>query len=55
MQAAFRKACAVLALSPTTDRLTEIVVTKIIDLCLSPSEIVVGYFRAGEPGEAGNG
>jgi hypothetical protein len=57
MQAAFYKACAVLALSPAPDRLTEILVTKIIDLSLAGecdsdrlSEIVVAYFRAGEPG-----
>jgi hypothetical protein len=56
MQAAFYKACAVLGLSPTPDRLTEILVTKIIDLCLAGecdfdrlSEIVVAYFRTGEP------
>jgi hypothetical protein len=62
MQAAFYKACAVLGLSPAPDRLTEILVTKIVDLCLAGefdsdrlSEIVVAYFRAGEPGEPGNG
>jgi hypothetical protein len=43
-----------LGLSPAPDRLTEILVTKIIDLCLPGefdsdrlSEIVVAYFRAG--------
>jgi hypothetical protein len=62
MRAAFYKACAVLGLSPAPDRLTEILVTKIIDLCLAGecdsdrlSEIVVAYFRAGEPTESGNG
>jgi hypothetical protein len=48
MRAAFNKACAELGLSPTPDRLTEIVVTKII-LCLSPSEIVVRLEMAEEP------
>jgi hypothetical protein len=62
MRAAFNKACAELGLSPTSDRLTEILVTKIIDLCLAGecdsdrlSEIVVAYFRAGEPGELASG
>jgi hypothetical protein len=62
MRAAFNKACAELGLSPTPDRRTEILVTKVIDLCLAGecdsarlSEIVVAYFRAGEPTESGNG
>jgi hypothetical protein len=62
MRAAFNKACAELGLSPTPDRLTEILVTKIIDLCLAGecdsdrlSEIVVAYFRAGEPGAPASG
>jgi hypothetical protein len=55
-------ACAELGLSPTSDRLTEILVTKIIDLCLAGecdsdrlSEIVVAYFRAGDLGVHASG
>jgi hypothetical protein len=56
MQAAYYKACAELGLSPTSDRLTEILVTKIIDLCAAGEcdpnllcETVVAFFRAAEP------
>jgi hypothetical protein len=49
-------------LLPTPDPLTEILVTKIIDLCLAGEcdsdrlcESVLAYFRAGEPTESGNG
>jgi hypothetical protein len=55
MKTAFYKACAELGLSPTPDRLTDILVTKIIDLCMAGerdpdrlSEIVVAYFQAAE-------
>ncbi len=53
MQAAYYKACAELGLSPTSDRITEILVTKIIELCISGEcepdhlcEGVVAFFRA---------
>jgi hypothetical protein len=53
MKTAFYKACAQLGLSPTSDRLTDILVTKIIDLCMAGerdpdrlSEDVVTHFRA---------
>jgi hypothetical protein len=56
MQAAFYKACAELGLSPTPDRLADILVTTIIDLCMAGErdpdrlcEIVVAYFHAAEP------
>jgi hypothetical protein len=55
MKTAFYKACAELGLSPTPDRLTDILVTKIIDLCMAGehdpdrlSEIVVAYFQVAE-------
>jgi hypothetical protein len=54
--------CAELGLSPTPDHLTEILMTKIIDLCPAGecdsdrlSEIVVAYFRAGELGAPASG
>jgi hypothetical protein len=53
MQVAYYKACAQLGLSPTSDPITEILVTKIIELCTSGEcepdrlcEGVVAYFRA---------
>jgi hypothetical protein len=53
MQAAYYKACAQLGLSPTSNPITEILVTKIIELCTSgecePNRLcegVVAYFRA---------
>jgi hypothetical protein len=53
MQAAYYKACAQLGLSPTSDPITEILVTKIIELCTAGEcepdllcERVVAYFRA---------
>jgi hypothetical protein len=56
MQAAYYKACAQLGLSPTSGPITEILVTKIIDLCTAGErdpdhlcERVVAYFRAGTP------
>jgi hypothetical protein len=52
---------AELGLSPTPDRLTEILITKIIDLCAAGEcvpdrlcNIVVANFRAGEPRGAGS-
>jgi hypothetical protein len=61
MHAVFYKACAELGLSPTPDRITEILVTKIIDLCTAGecdpdrlSEIVVAYFRAREAKDPGD-
>jgi hypothetical protein len=60
-QAAFYKACAQLGRSPTPDHITEILVTKIIDLCTAGgcdpdrlSEIVVAYFRASEAKDPGD-
>jgi hypothetical protein len=53
MQAAYYKACAQLGLSPTSGPITEILVTKIIDLCTAGErdpdhlcEGAVAYFRA---------
>jgi hypothetical protein len=53
MQAAYYKACAQLGLSPTSDRITEILVTKIVELCISGEcepdrlcEAAVAYVRA---------
>jgi hypothetical protein len=53
MQAAFYKACAELGISPTSDPITEILVTKIVELCTSGEcepdvlcEGVVAFFRA---------
>jgi hypothetical protein len=53
MQAAYYKACAQLGLSPTSDAVTAILVTKIIDLCTAGErdpdrlcELVVANFRA---------
>jgi hypothetical protein len=53
MQVAYYKACEQLGLSPTSDRVTAILVTKIIDLCTAGEsdpdrlcQLVVAYFRA---------
>jgi hypothetical protein len=62
MRNAFYMACAELGLSPTPDRLTDILVTKIIDLCTAGEcdpdrlcEVVVTYFRANEAGPEKSG
>jgi hypothetical protein len=61
MRIAFYKACAQLGLSPTPDRFTDILVTKIIDLCMAGerdpdrlSEDVVTHFRANGPEQSGD-
>jgi hypothetical protein len=62
MQAAHCKDCAELGVSPTSDRATEIVISKIIDLCMSGggcdpdrlSEMAVAYFCVGQSGARGD-
>jgi hypothetical protein len=61
MQAAFYKACAELGLSPTPDRLTGLLVTKIIELCAAGqcdpdrlTETVIASLRATRPTDFGN-
>ncbi len=56
MQAAYYKACEQLGLSPNSDPITAILVTKIIDLCTAGEsdpdrlcQLVVAYFRAEPP------